>query len=289
MTDPPNPCTRTFWPVILPLVLLYAIVNLCALRVAWMISEESEWEEWRQIIWRNISVAFMASEVAALCMVLVFAPGRFIRRLAPCWGAGAILVGCWVIGFGTNWSAHEALWNVPLSLPLAALVVQAPLWGLRVCIGWRWQRETDAPPTDEVRWSLADLFVGMALFAVSLGLARLVDPHDDNGVWVSWVHFSMYAFVFSLFGVGPAMYLTLRGGNWGLGALRFLAYAMLAGGFYVAIDGGPDLYFSIYGLIPAFLSYATGLLLATLVARRLGYRLVWGHRGRTPAASNSRP
>ena len=289
MADYPDPSTRSAWKVILPLVLLYAVVNLFAFRLVWMISEGSEWEDWRQIVWRNIAVAFMASEVAVLCMVLVFTPGRFIRRLAFCWAAGSFLGACWLIGYGvvrvafTDALPGDDVWNVPLSLPLAALLVQAPLWALRVCFGWRWQREPDAPATSEVRWSLADLLVGMALFGVSLGLARLVDPHD-NGIWMSWVHFSMYATVFSLFGVGPVMVLTLRGWSWRFGALIFLAYATLAGGLYVALFRWPsplwrDPEFFLSVLVPPFISLAAGLLLATLVVRSLGYRLICGPTG----------
>jgi hypothetical protein len=118
------------------------------------------------MFWRSFAIAFLASEVAVLSMVLVFAPGRFIQRLAFYWGAGTLLGACWLIGVGI---IHVALPNrltgedVALSLPLAALVSQAPLWLLRVCFGWRWQREPDALANSEVHWSLKDLLAGTGI------------------------------------------------------------------------------------------------------------------------------
>lgn len=239
------------------------------------------------MFWRSFAIAFLASGVAALSMVLVFAPGRFIQRLAPYWGAGTLLGACWLIGIGiipVRLPDRLTGEEVALSLPLAALVFQAPLWALRVCFGWRWQREPDALANSEVHWSLKDLLAGTALIALSLSLARLVE--HDRGFWTAWVEFSAFAFFFSLFTIGPAMVLTLRGWSWRFGVLVFLVYVTLVGGFYIGIRegvgrGGSTLKVPIH-LLP-LLSFATGLLLTTLVARLLGYRLVWGHRSQRSA------
>jgi hypothetical protein len=243
---------------------------------------------------RNPTFWFLVSGGAVLSMVLVFAPGRFIKRLAIYWGAGTLLCACWLIGIGilhlplnlvhSRLTAEE----VALSFPVAALVFQAPLWVLRVCFGWRWQREPDALANSEVHWSLKDLLAGTAWIALSLSLARLVE-HED-GFWSAWIEFSKYAFLFSLFTVGPAMVLTLRGWSWRFGVLLFLLLdATLVGGFYGAgaIHGGSgwswrvSAFFLIRSLTP-FHTYAMGLLLATLVVRSLGYRLVMGHKDRRP-------
>jgi hypothetical protein len=107
---------------------------------------------------------------------------------------------------------------------------------------------------------------------------------------MDWVIFSVYFFFCSLFSVGPAMYLTLRGWSWRFGALVFLVCVTLVGGFYIGIREGVGrhpLLFLPVSLLP-LLSFATGLLLATLVARLLGYRLVWGHRGRALVAQTPR-
>jgi|GEM_PF-2138914 len=298
VTDRSNPSTRSSWQVILPLALLYALVNLFAFQIVQWVSEGSPREYLRLRFWGNIALAFMASEVAVLSMVLVFAPLPFIRRLALYWGAGTLLSACWLIGIGIapfgfpsrlgigiapfGFPSQLTGEEVALSLPLAALVCQAPLWVLRLCFGWRWQGNSDTLADSKVRWALKDLLAGMALIALSLSLARLVD--HDRMRWMHWVEFSVYGSVFSLFAIGPAMYLTLRGWSWRVGALVFLVYATV-GGFYIAIHGGfvwfwrqPAVLLS--GSIPTLLSFATGLLLATLVARSLGCRLVSWPAGR---------
>jgi hypothetical protein len=292
MTDRPNPSTQSSWQAILPLALLYALVNLFAFRLGQWVSEVFEWWSWRQRFWSNTAVAFTASEVVVLSMVLVFAPGRFIQRLALYWGAGTLLGACWLIGIGISPVAFPDRLtgeDVTLSLPLAALVSQAPLWLLRVCFGWRWQREPDTLANSEVHWSLKDLLAGTALIALSLSLARLVE--HDRGFWTAWIEISTYAFFISLFTVGPAMVLTLRGWSWQFGVLVFLVCVTLAGEFYIGIrqgvGWGPPPMLLLVFLLP-LLSFAAGLLLATLVARWLGYRLVWGHRGRALVAQTPR-
>jgi hypothetical protein len=224
-------------------------------------------------------------------MVLVFAPGRFIQRVALYWGAVTLLGVCWLIGIGVipvRLPDRLTGEDFALSMPLAALVFQAPLWLLRVCFGWRWQQEGDALANSGVHWSLKDLLAATALIALSLSLARLVE--FDQGFWSPWVGFSKYAFFLSLLTVGPAMVLTLRGWSWRFGALVILVCVTLVGGFYIVIREGLGRHplFYLFSLLP-LLSFTTGLLFATLVARLLGYRLVCGHRGRTPAASKPRP
>jgi hypothetical protein len=260
--------------VILPPALLYAFVNMFRL-------------------WNSFAIALLASGVAVLSMVLVFAPGRFVQRLAFYWGAVTLLGACWLIGIGiipVRLPDRLTGEDVVLSMPLAALLLQAPLWALRMCFGWRWQREVDALPNSEVHWSLKDLLAATALIALSLSLARLVE--HDRGFWSAWIEFSKYPFFFSLFTVGPAMILTLRGWSWRFGVLIFLVSVTLVGGFYIGLREGVvgrrSPLFLLISLLP-LLSFAMGLLLATLVARLLGYRLVCGHRGRASVAHTPHP
>ena len=156
-----------------------------------MLSEGSEWEDLRQVAWRILFVGFMASQVAALSMAFVFALGRFVWRLTRWWSVGGALLVCWLIGYGAR-RVDEYLWDVPFSLPLAALIAQAPLWALRSFCGWRWERNGDAPATTEVRWSLADLLIGTAMVAVSLALVRFVSYSLDDGFWMSWAYFAVF-------------------------------------------------------------------------------------------------
>jgi hypothetical protein len=262
------------------LALLYALVNLFAFQIVQWLSVGFPREYFRLRFWGNIAVAFMASEVVVLSMVLVFAPLPFIRRLALYWGAGTLLITCWLVGIGIAPAALPSRLTgeeIAVALPLAALVCQAPLWALRLCFGWRWQRISDTLADREVRWSLRDLLAGTAVVALSLSLARLVA--QDRILFMHWVQFSAYGSFFSLFTVGPAMVLTLRGWSWRFGALLFLVCMTPIGGFHISIQEGFGIWLS--GSILSLLSFATGLLLATLVARTLGYRLVsWPAGGR---------
>ena len=246
------------------------------------------------MIERNIAIAPLALGVAVISMVLVFAPGRFIQRLAIYWGAGTLLVGCWLIGIElTSVNLRNQLTgeDVALSVALAALFFQAPLWALRVCFGWRSQRERDALADSEVHWSLQDMLAGTALVALSLSLARLVIYHRD--FWLTWIEFSLFACFLSSYTVGPAMVLTLRSWSWRFGAMLFLISVSLVGGIHIGMREGigrllrQPLFLPI-SLLP-LLFFAVGLLLATFVARRLGYRLAWGHRKRARAPQTTAP
>jgi hypothetical protein len=294
MPDFQTASPRRTWKQILALAALYAAVNLLAFRLVWMLSEGSEWEYWRQIVGRNFVAGFVASQVAAVSMALVFAHGPFVRRLACWWAVGGALWMSWAIGWGVlrtsfiyGWTIQsEAVWNVLFSLPLTALIVQAPLWALRICLRWRWEREEDAPAVGEVRWSLSEMLISTAVIAVSLALARFLSHERlDFSFWMRWVYFAMYIAPLSLLSVGAAMILTLRRGSWWVGALVFLIHAAMVGIAYIGFRAMTDSFsaaelarepvfiFLVY--IPMFLSFAAGLLAATGTARALGFRLVW--------------
>src|SRR6476646_6390582 len=98
-----------------------------------------------------------------------------------------------------------------LSLPLAVLAIQLPLWFARTYLGWRLTIHEPGPLTP-LPFSIRDYFLGTAIVAVSITFARLARPAtwplDDY--WRGWaIAFCIFT-IGSLAAVLPAMYFTIR-------------------------------------------------------------------------------
>jgi hypothetical protein len=238
--------------------------------------------------WHHLPVIALFGGILAegglLSACLVFFAGPFWLRGAICWAIGAILWSAWTMGLvfvvylhGDWGSIGEMLQVGALSLPLAVLAIQLPLWFARTYLRWRLtirHPETLTTPP----FSIRDYFVGTGIVAVSITFARLARPAtwplDDY--WPGWaVAFCIFT-AGSLAGVLPTMYFTLRLRNlWlaiGLLSLYALAVASLIAYILNAIDSSigaleTAAIMTFIVSLPAFLS------LGFVIARACGYVL----------------
>jgi len=232
-----------------------------------------------------------------LSAAMVFADASFLIRTAYCWSAGLFLAGCWAAGFltlvATNASGWPQQWREPvsffaLSLPLAVLAIQSPLWFARGYLGWRltpFAMESAPRPL-----SIRDYLAGTAVAAISVGCASIAAPPQWQTAtfWLAWAIFFAAVAVISLLSIIPAMLLMFRSRDCRIGFCLLLLYGTLAGAITVTIilaiagpPGGPGSAIrAATCATTAFASLATFLGAGMKIARDCGSTLVMGRTGR---------
>jgi hypothetical protein len=237
--------------------------------------------------WYHLPVFTLFGAVLAegglLSAGLVFLSGPFWLRGAICWSVGSILWACWAVGLifvywlGSWGAIRDELQVGTLSLPLAVLAIQLPLWFARTYLGWRLTiHEPDnlIPPP----FSIRDYFVGTAIVAISITFARLARP----AAWPLDEYWPGWAIVFGIFtagslvGVLPTMYFMFRLRNVWLGVGLLLLYAFMVASVvaYVLNVIEPLIgALETAAIMTLLVSLPVFLGLGFLVARGCGYQL----------------
>jgi hypothetical protein len=252
------------------------------------------------ILWAFALTGGIVAQGGLLSSLLVFEQVPFSRRFVGCWCAAILLWDAWVAGFFVShlrhgWEYAFAYGNSPeiiqffaLSLPLAALAMQIPLWFLRCYLGWRFCR-TDSVQIPPQPLSIRDYLIGTALVALSITCARLApQPNWDTAdYWPNWVNFGAVMAAMSLLGVVPAIYLVLRWRDWRFGFLMLILIGFMGGllalGVALMFDANlrknifkPSGRWSAVEAETFFVSIALFLGLGLTALRALGYSLALG-------------
>jgi hypothetical protein len=263
--------------------LVFAVSNLVVCPLLEMIGR-SNWSALPALILMGAVLA----EGGLLSTILVFSDGSFWWRAAGCWLAGLFLWVCWAVGLawasarGPQGYLGECLQLGGLSLPLAALAVQSPLWFARTYSGWRLAKR-QVRATSGLPLSIGDCFVGTAVVAISFALARLARPAGWSPVeyWRGWsIIFPCFA-CGSLLSVVPAILLTFRVRSWPLAFGLLMLYALVVATLAVYVvnavaPGGRPQAFENVSLMTMFLSLAVFMGAGMQVVRDCGYSLVIG-------------
>jgi hypothetical protein len=236
--------------------------------------------------WYVLPMFVLAGAVLAqgglLSACLVFLDGRLWLRAAICWTVGLVLWSCWALGltvassFGSWGPVGDELRVGTLSLPLAVLAIQLPLWFARTYLGWRLIAQQPGTLVSQP-FSIRDYFVGTAVAAISITFARLARPASwpVENYWPGW------AIVFCVLAGGsllanlPAMFFIFRVPNAWLGFALLSLYAFMMASLIIlliAIDPSVGM-LEIAALMTLLMSVAAFLGLGFAVARGCGYVL----------------
>lgn len=276
-----------------PLIVLAALFATANAAIM-PLTEVFQQRDWGAV-WVYMSAGLMTAQAGALPFWLVFGRESFLVRLVVFWAAAVGLFGCWGLGFlvWCRLSPNNFHWPDPvhffvLSLPLAALAIQLPLWPLKLYFGWSLVREGDAESAPSDRpLAIRDYLLGTAIVAISVGLARLAPDRLESEFWLAWLIFAASIAGTSLVSIVPAMLLMLRGASGRRGAALMMVYALGAAGitaivvaainpFFRRQLSSPRQWWELVGTLLVFLAFAAGLSGAMLAMRALGYRLRFG-------------
>jgi hypothetical protein len=172
-----------------------------------------------------------------------------------------------------------------LLLPILLLVVQFPIWLLRVATGCRIVRVCGGPqPARSRQFRLQDLFCVMTIVAVALGLARLWSSEFGPGDPTEIAPALGIASLWTAFVTLPCVYAGLAARNVPLAVWLMTGYALattvLEMVLAVALAGpGPSQAMGMAFAMLFFNGAAIATVFGTLVlARREGYVLLWPRR-----------
>jgi hypothetical protein len=280
------------WLPIVALAFVFAIGNFASCPLMHVVRNDP----WATICTFLLFGATLA-QGGLLSAAIVFADASFSIRTAYCWSAGLFLAGCWAAGFLTLVATHASGWPqqwwepvsfYALSLPLAVLAIQSPLWFARGYLGWRLTpfAMKNAPRPLSIR----DYLAGTAVAAISVGCARMAAPPQwqTASFWLAWTIFFAAVAAISLLSVVPAMLLMFRSRDCRIGFCLLLLYGTVAGAITVTIilvlagpPGGPGSAIrAAICVTTTFASLAAFLGAGMKIARDCGYTLVMGRTGR---------
>ena len=234
-----------------------------------------------------ICIGLFGVQLALHAVWCVFAPYSRARRIAVAIVAAVVLIGMWILGMvmsaaagiqrSVDWEAVRLL----LCLPLLALAIQSPLWAAKYCLGWRIALSpSDTGSTARHTFGIRDLLIAMAVGACVLSAARLAVPLDtptEQSLLPITLGAGTLAVV-NLLTTIPIMLATLRVRRlaWPIAVLLLYgtAFTWAAISLFVTVVQQDSL---LIRLILASIagSYLLGLTACMLVARWVGWRLVW--------------
>jgi hypothetical protein len=265
------------WLGLLSLAGLFVLVNFSIVAVMKMIDDDSF------IVFGCIGI--MLAEGFVLAAWLVLGSGPFLRRFALHWAAalllGAIgLLGAIVAEGPRDGDIRDMLENVPMSLPLASLAIQLPLWITRLYFGWRLV-DACADPAPVRPLAIRDLMLGTVIVAVSLASARLAEEmlrHSSEG-WLLWAILVPSLAGISLVSVLPVAVWLLRMRDLSIGLVGIpiqTTIAILVTVIIIAMSEPRIRLVEVLAIATIITSFAATLSLAALAARAAGFRLVTG-------------
>ena len=270
------------WLGLIGLAALFVIVNFSVIPLMELIDDESF------IVVACMGV--MLAEGFVLAAYLVWGSGQFWQRFVFHWTAALVLGTIWllgaIVGAGGDSFIRDVLENVPVSLPLASLAIQLPLWIARLYFGWRLVDEC-ADPSPARPLAIRDLMLGTLVVAVSLAAARLAEGmlHENSDGWLFWAIVGPSLAGISLVSVLPVAVWLLRLRDLSIGLICIpiqTMFAILVTVIIVAISEPRLRLEEVLIVATIIVSFAATLSLAALAARAAGFRLV---TGRTAATS----
>lgn len=220
----------------------------------------------------------------------------FGYRLQRHWIFASLLCVIWLVGFllaAWEGEALEVAFTAAMTVPLISLAAQFPLWCVRQIFGWRLVRASNGNLiNDEGPWTIRDLFWATLIVAVAFGIARLSPAAlQAPNFWIAWCISGTVACVVCSITILPAGVLLLRLESFRHGVVYGWVYAasvVVTLWLIVAVvrflGFGPlPPYFVFIGLSCLTLAFAGTVILAAMIARQQGYRLVTRTRRTIPS------
>ena len=170
-----------------------------------------------------------------------------------------------------------------LCLPLFLLATQTPLWIMRIWFRWRIVHRDDATSAHFEPLRIGDLLIATAVIGMALAAARLSQSigsssGNDGIVWL--VVAALVIMVISGITVLPAILAGLYARRLPLALGLALAPDAAIVVVYVALAvtlGGGRFEWELFIAMPALAGgFFVTLTAPMLIARRIGYRLLWG-------------
>jgi len=249
------------------------------------------------------AITVLVAQFALLATWGVLAPQSLPVRLAVSMSAatGLYLVSALgIVGVRSSGEGVAAIFITAMMVPLAVLVVQAPIWAVRALFDWgRFDEsgEEALGATASRQFGLREMLVLMAVVAATLGLMRafvgLMEPHTYapnheayvRGMWLGMLSLCGAMLGLSTCGVLPCLAACLAAPNTraGQGALAvyWVVLVIVATMLIVGLAGAPPGF-----AFPVVLFWAVvfGVFLLAVggslaVVRSAGYRLVRRRRG----------
>jgi hypothetical protein len=251
-------------------------------------------QDW-MAIWVYICMGLIVAQGGLIVIWCVLGSGNPLYRLVASFGASLHLYLYWAAGvaFSEIWkgqtrgSISEYVWKpvllVLLCLPGAFLAAQFPLWLVKLGLAWRIER-TDVPFIHVRRpLGIRDMMLATGLVGVALAGARAgagVFNTDERMYWIPLGITAASLAGVSLISTLPAVVATLRASRPAIGTAVIFLYAVVAAVISISIIS----YFTrqrlrtweVFTFVLVLTSFAAGLTIPLLIARRLSYRLLWG-------------
>lgn len=235
------------------------------------------------------------SQAGLVAMWLALGKPGALLRLAGAAVAIPVLAGPFLVGYlwhevMADHDQFNTLVSIVLTVPLFLAAATAPLWLLRVFLGWH-VSDSESPPagTKLRQFSIRSLISLTTSVAVLLGCgvqAGRLAAGDPLDYWFAISGWSLAFFILSTATLIPCVLLLSRYPLIGIGFLA-VVMATLYGivvWFYLALvraigaPSGVD-YWAIFGLSGCpFVGFLAALCLPLAAVRGFGYRLVMGRR-----------
>lgn len=279
---------RLIWPCFLVCVLLFGVANFVIGPLMSRLGPNDS------AVLVYVCFGAIGAEGGLHAIWCVLAPVGLIKRFAVGIGTALVLFGAWALGYGVYVSLEPYLyddyWEIVvtglLCLPLVAIAIQLPLWLARAWLGWRVLHRADpSRQSGGAAFGIRDILVATAVLALALSAAKLAVPDrvfSETEFLFPLAIVALVAAGISLFTTLPVVVATLRARQIWLALPVTLALdvmilvVFMATGTAIARRPPPwQAYVGMACMVGGFFVSLTGVM---LVARRLGYRLVWGRR-----------
>lgn len=235
--------------------------------------------------------AAFGAQMALHAVWCVFVPLHWIKRFLV--GATSALVlyavlavafACYFVHLGFMGTEDWLILVIGLfCLPLLLLAAQAPLWIMRIWFRWRIVHRDDGPSTPFQSLRIRDLMIATAVIAMALTAAQISQSFNGDGNIVGMTIAALVVLAISAITVLPTVLATLRSRRLLLAMSVVLSLDIAVVLCYMAIlalffDAPVTTWETYVGTPIITVGYFVISTSPMLIARKLGYRLLWGHR-----------
>ena len=235
--------------------------------------------------------AAFGAQMALHAVWCVFVPLHWIKRFLVGATSALALYGVLVGAFAFSLDfLDEEEWLILviglLCLPLLLLAAQAPLWIMRIWFRWRIVHRDDGSSTTFQSLRIRDLMIATAVIAMALTAVQIsqsIDASSSDGSIVAVAVAALVVMAISAITVLPSVLATLRSRRLLLAMSVVLSVDIAVVLCYMVILAvffdAPVLSWETYVGTPIIsVGFFVASISPMLIARKLGYRLLWGHR-----------
>jgi len=243
------------------------------------------------MIFLTACYGMIGAQMALFAIWCALVPLHWLKRMLMAVISGLVLYGAWAAGYAiytlhSSW-LRERLWERLvtglLCLPILLLAVQIPLWMMRIWFRWRIAHPDEDSSETFQPLRIRDLMIATTAIAMALAAAQLsqtISVPSGNGSIVPLVVAAIVIMVLSAISVLPAVLAVLRSRRLLLAmGFVFSVYVAIAGSYaalIVLLSEAPLDWEMFVGMPALAVGFFVELTLPLLIARRFGYRLLWG-------------